>query len=110
MEAAVSSKKLSPHSATELERQSRLIGAPPVDDAAIDRILATIDLAGTSAILAPGVEASTLDAAHAAKIKRLSWSGQVRSMLSFLTAMVRRRKLSTAKARKKLTKAVKGTV
>ncbi len=88
--------------AAQLERRSRSIGAP-VDDAAIDRILATVDLAGTTTILA-GVEAAKLDPATAAKIKHARWYGEMRSMLSFLTAMVRRRNLNTRQAGKKMAK------
>jgi hypothetical protein len=78
-----------------------MIGAP-VDDTAVDRILATIDLAGTTAILSPGVEAEKLDAATATEFKRTRWGGAVRSMLGFLTALIRRRALSTSQARKKI--------
>jgi hypothetical protein len=91
--AAYSAAKFDGHLATKLERLSRTIGAP-VDDGAVDRVLATVDLAGTTGILAPGVEAAKLDAATAAQIKRLRWGGEVRSILGFLTAMVRRRELS----------------
>jgi hypothetical protein len=99
--AAYSAVKLDTHLAAQLERRSRMIGAP-VDDAAIDRILATVDLTGTTGILAPGVEAATLNAGQASAIKRTRWQGEVRSMLSFLAAMVRRRKLNTSQARKKV--------
>jgi hypothetical protein len=76
-------------SAAELERLSLTIGAS-VDDAAVDRILATIDLAGTTGILSPGVEADKLDAATATAIKCARWGPTIRWMLSFLTGIVRR--------------------
>jgi hypothetical protein len=97
-----SALRLDAQSAAQLERRSRQIGAF-IDDAAIDRILENIDLTGTTGILAAGVDAAKLNAGASATIKRLRWGGQIRSMLSILTAMVRRRKLSTARARKKLT-------
>jgi hypothetical protein len=85
-------KKFTARSAPQLERLSRQIGEH-VDDAAIDRILATVDLAGTTGILPPDYDASNLTAKKAAEIKRARWGGEIRSVLSFLTAMVRRRKL-----------------
>jgi hypothetical protein len=65
--------------------------AAPVDDAAIDRVLATFSLAGITGILARNVDAATLDEKTAAKIKRLRWGGAVKTMLGFLTAIVQRR-------------------
>jgi hypothetical protein len=104
--AAYSAVKLDTHFAAQLERRSRLIGAP-VDDAAIDRVLATVDLTGTTGILTPGTEVAKLDAETAAEIKRGIWGGEVRSTLSFLAATVRRRRLSTSQARKKVATAAK---
>jgi hypothetical protein len=104
--AAQSTARFDARTAAQLERRSRSIGAP-VDDAAIDRILATVDLADTTAILAPGVDAAKFDAATSAEIKRMRWGGEIRSMLSFLTAMVRRRKLNTPQASRKMAKLAK---
>jgi hypothetical protein len=89
--------------AAELARRALTISAP-VDDAAVDRILATVDLAGTTAVLAQGVKAQNLDPATAVAFKRRRWGAEIRSTLSFLTTMVRCRKLNTQRARKKLTK------
>jgi hypothetical protein len=91
--------------AAQLERRSRSIGAL-VDDAAIDRILEPIDLAGTTAFVA-GIDAAKRDAATAAAIKRKRWGGEMRSMLSFLTTMVRRRELDTREARRKMARLAK---
>ena len=99
----MANKKRTARSAAELERLSYLIGAP-VDDTAIDRILSSVDLIGTTGILMPGVEAEKLNAVTAAAIKRGRWGGEIRSMLSFLTAMLRRRELSTSQARTKIAK------
>ena len=104
--AARSAVKLDTNLAAHLERRSRQIGAS-VNDAAIDRILATINLGGTTAILAPGVVAEQLDNATAAATKRARWGGEVRSILSFLTAMVRRRKLSAPRHHKRMARAAK---
>jgi hypothetical protein len=95
------SKRLSAELAAELERQSRLIGAP-VDDAGIDRILATIDLSGIPGVLVSGVEASALDMRTIATIKRGRWGGAMRSMLSFVSAMSRRQKLDTLRTRRRI--------
>ena len=89
--------KLETHSTARLERLSRQIGVP-VNDEAIDRILTTIDLAKTTVLL-PGIDPAKLDAATIAAIKRLRWGGSVRSMLSFLGAIVHLRKLSIQKGR-----------
>jgi hypothetical protein len=86
--------------AEELARRALTISAP-VEDAAVDRILATIDLTGTTGVLAPGNEAQNLDPAD---FKRMLWGAEISSMLSFLTAMVRCRKLNTLRARRKMTK------
>ena len=93
-------RKSETHSAARLERLSRQIGMP-VNDEAVDRILATIDLEGTTVLL-PGVDAGKLEAATTAGIKWSRWGGSVRSMLSFLGAIVHLRKLSTPEARKKI--------
>lgn len=98
--APLSAAKLNPQLATQLERLSRTIGAP-VDDAAIDRILATVDLADATAIL-PGVDVAMIDTVTAAAIKRQRWGGEMGRMLSFLKAMVRRRNLSTPQICKKI--------
>jgi hypothetical protein len=100
--AARSAAKPKTHSAAQLERLSHQIGAP-VDDEAVDRILAKIDLAGTTLLL-PGIDAAKLDATTAAAIKRARWGGSVRSMLSFLGAIVHLRKVSTQEARKRIAK------
>jgi hypothetical protein len=104
--ASYSAAKFDAHLATKLERLSRTIGAS-VDDKAVDRILATVNFAGTSGVLAAGVEAVKLDPATGAEIKRMRWGGEVRSILGLLTVMVRRRKLSTPRNRKKLNTAAK---
>jgi hypothetical protein len=78
------------HSVSELDRLSRFVGAP-IDEAAVDRILKIISLVGTTGILAPDVDAETLDEAIAAEIKRVRWGGALRTSLGFLTAIVRRR-------------------
>jgi hypothetical protein len=95
------SKRLSAELAAELERQSRLVGAP-IDDAGIDRILEAVDLSGIPGILIPGLEASAVDMRTIAAIKRGRWGGSVRSMLSFLATMSRRRKLDTVRARRRI--------
>jgi hypothetical protein len=95
-------KKPIAHSVQQLDHLSRQIGAP-VDDTTVDRILASIDLASTHA----EIDAAKLDARRATEIKRLRWGGQVRSMLSLVTALVRRRKLGTSQAPKKLAGAAK---
>ena len=102
--AAKSTAQFDARTAVQLEHRSRSIGAP-VDDAAIDRILATIDLTGTTAILIYVPE--KLDAATAAAVKRMRWGGEMRWMLNFLKARVRQRKLSTPQARKKIKNLVK---
>ena len=83
--------------AARLERRSRSIGTP-VDKAAIDRILETIDLAGKEPLLAPDLDAAKIDVADAPKVKREFWGAQIRRELGFLTAMVPRRKLNTQRA------------
>jgi hypothetical protein len=93
------------HSAARLERLSCQFGVP-VDDESAERILATIDLAKTTVLL-PGIDAAKLDATTAAAIKRARWGGSVRSMLSFLGAIVHLRKLSTREARKEIVKFAK---
>jgi hypothetical protein len=103
--AASSTAKVETHSAARLERLSRQIGAP-VNDEAVDRILATIDLAGTTVLL-PGIDAKMLGPSTTAEIKRYRWGGSMRSMLSFLGAIVHLRKLSTQEARKKISKLAK---
>jgi hypothetical protein len=115
--ASRSAAKLNPQLAIQLERLSRTIGAP-VDDAAIDRILATVDLAGTAGILAEsyeaakpdldgstrifaeGKETNKLSGSQVAEIKRWRRGGSVCSMLSFLKATVRQREMSTLRTRK----------
>jgi hypothetical protein len=98
--AASSTANLETHSAARLERLSRQIGVS-VNDKAVDRILATIDISGTSVLL-PGIDAANLDAATTAEIKRLRWGGSVRSMLSFLGAIVHLRKLNIQKGRREV--------
>jgi hypothetical protein len=95
-------------SVTLARESSCQIGAP-VNDEAVDRILATIDLAGTTVLL-PGIDVRKLDAPTTAAIKRARWGGSVRSMLSFLTATVHLRKLSTQEARKELAKLARAFV
>jgi hypothetical protein len=107
-EGAVATKKLTvkptarfdDRMAAKLERRSRSIGAP-VDKAAIDRILETIDLAGKKAFLIPDPGAVKVGVADAAKVKYFCWGEQIRSDLGFLTAVMRRRKLNTRQAIKK---------
>jgi hypothetical protein len=68
------SKRLSAELAAELERQSRLVGAP-IDDAGIDRILEAVDLSGIPGILIPGLEASAVDMRTIAAINLLGRVG-----------------------------------
>ena len=98
--AVQSTAQFDARTAAQLEHRSRSIGAP-VDDAAVDRILATVDLAGTTAIR-PGVDVAGIATATAAAIKRRRWGGEMRMMLSFLKAKVRRKNLSTPQIRKKI--------
>ncbi len=76
-----------------------------VDKAAVDRILPIISLTGTTGVLAPGVDATALDAETAAAIKRTLWGGELLTILQFLACIVERRKLSTPKALEKVRKA-----
>ncbi len=76
-----------------------------VDKAAVDRILPIISLTGTTGVLAPGVDATALDAETAAAIKRTLWGGELLTILQFLACIVERRKLSTPKTREKVRKA-----
>jgi hypothetical protein len=98
--AVPSTAQFDARKAAQLEGRSRSIGAP-LDDTAIDRILETVDLAGTTAVLG-GVDEANI---NAAAIKR--GRGEIRSMLSFLTAMVHRRNLNTPQASKKMAKLAK---
>jgi hypothetical protein len=75
----------------------------PVDKAAIGRVLATITINLDSGILdgvfrlAPGVDASTLDAAQHDAIKQMlhkRWGAAVGTLLGFLKALVQRRERS----------------
>ena len=97
---------LDTRSATELERLSRTVGAP-VDEKAIDRILEVIELAGKTGILAEGFDPATLDLSTTVEIKRFRWGADVRWMLSFLTARIHQRKLSTLRTRRAIAKAKK---
>jgi hypothetical protein len=85
-------------SPTQLDRLLRRFAAP-IDVAAVDRILATVSLANTTGVLAPGVDAATLDEVTAAEIKRARWGGAVGTMMGFLMAIVaRRREMSKSQA------------
>jgi hypothetical protein len=73
---------LDTRSATELERLSRIVGAP-VDERAIDRILAVIELEGKTGILAEGFDPATLDSSATAEIKRHRWAPMSIRCLAF---------------------------
>jgi hypothetical protein len=73
--------------------------AAPVEDAAIERVLATVNLMDTIGILVPGVDPAKLDQKTAAEIKWLRWAGGVGKTLSLLRAVMQRREAAPALVR-----------